>query len=398
MQDLKESIIKCIQKNAGSGPHLVDKLNRVIDDFGDSACSEIFLILTNLEFSPPEARKYWDKICTHKMWMEEMLQRKVTLRTTICDFFSSEDVFLINPKIIEIHDFEEKVQLSRIDFLTGLYSRKYFEERVEEEINRSKRHNSELSLIFFDLDFFKKVNDNYGHLAGDHILREVSKIIIENRREGDITARYGGEELVIVLPHTKNLQALIYGERIREMVESHIFNFELQDIHITISGGISSFPRDGEDAKSIIRAADTALYAAKNSGRNDISVFSSDNRQYLRVDLVTQVFVVNKENNQTPGTNHKSKNLSKNGILFESEREFDLGTLIQMDVHINDSSPSIKITGTVVRVETFGENHYDIGVSFSSLDKDIKKGISRYIVDQLKLRNSDNELEIQTDC
>ncbi len=334
MQDLKESVLSCIKDNAGNGTQLTDKLNRIVDNVGDAACSEIFRILTNLEFTPPDAQSYWYKICDHKLWLEDRLRRNVTLRTAICDFFSSKDVFLINPKLIEIHDFEEKIQTSRIDFLTGLYSRKYFEERLEEEIKRSKRDNSELSLIFFDLDHFKQINDTYGHLAGDHILREVSKIIIENRRHGDITGRYGGEELVVLLPNTNTLQALIYAERIREAVESKIFLFETLDIKVTISGGISNFPMDGTEAESLIKAADLALYAAKDVGRNDIIVYSSDKRQYLRVDLVSEIKIINMGDNGASVIDSKSKNLSKSGILFESEKPFKLGSQIQLKIHI----------------------------------------------------------------
>ncbi len=390
MQDLKESVLTCIKDNAGTGTYLVDRLNRIVEITGDVACTEIFKILTNLEFTPPDAQSYWYKVCDHKLWLEDRLKRDVTLRTAICDFFSSKDVFLINPQIIEIHDFEEKILTSRIDFLTGLYSRKYFEERLEEEFKRSKRNRSELALIFFELDHFKRINDTYGHLAGDHILREVSKIIIENRRDGDITGRYGGEELVILLPHTNKMQALIYAERIRETIERKIFVFESLDIKVTISGGIGSLPMDGTEAKSLIKAADLALYAAKEVGINEIIVYSSDKRQYLRVDLVSEINIINMGDNDSDSIDRKSKNLSKNGILFESNKPFKMGSQIQLKIYIDEKTAPIVVSGNIVRVEIFKENQYDIGVSFEELEKEIKQGISHHIIDHLKLNTLNN--------
>ncbi|MDD5072736.1 MAG: sensor domain-containing diguanylate cyclase [Candidatus Omnitrophica bacterium] len=163
----------------------------------------------------------------------------------------------------------EKVQeLAITDGLTGIYVRRHFIERLNEEVARSKRHNLKLSLLMIDLDHFKQCNDTYGHLVGDIVLKEISRIMKEYVRQVDLIGRYGGEEFVIALPDTDKNSALNVADRIRMSVEKHKFRAYDETISMTISIGVATFPETGEDVATLIDRADQALYKAKEAGRN----------------------------------------------------------------------------------------------------------------------------------
>lgn len=158
--------------------------------------------------------------------------------------------------------------LSLTDALTGLYNRRHFDNAIEREFLRTKRYGGDLSLAIIDIDFFKKINDTYGHLCGDYILKEVAYLIIDNFRKTDIVFRYGGEEFVVILTETSSASALIPMERLRKTIESYDFRYQNNHIKVTISAGISS--TNSETVNELLNSSDKALYEAKNSGRNRI--------------------------------------------------------------------------------------------------------------------------------
>lgn len=164
----------------------------------------------------------------------------------------------------------EYEQLSVTDPLTGLLNRRYLEERIAEEIVRSKRHRFSVSLMMLDVDEFKSYNDSYGHPAGDAALRLVGDILKESLRGADVAARYGGEEFAILLPQTAADEAMQIAERIRTQVESA----EFPSRSVTVSIGIASLTREVDSPRDLISAADVALYAAKNRGRNNVQAFN----------------------------------------------------------------------------------------------------------------------------
>lgn len=166
-------------------------------------------------------------------------------------------------------------ELAIRDGLTGLYNYRYFHQRIEQELQRARRYKSPLSLIMADLDFFKDYNDRYGHLKGDDVLREVSKLLLDSVRKVDFVARYGGEEFAVILPETDEGKAKIVSERIRQSVEKHLFPYEKgKKNKLTISLGTVVYPHDGKTKLSLIKRADEALYYAKNTGRNHACLYS----------------------------------------------------------------------------------------------------------------------------
>lgn len=168
--------------------------------------------------------------------------------------------------------YEEIQELAIRDSLTGVYVRRHFMERLEEEIERSRLHNLNMPLLLFDIDHFKELNDTHGHLVGDVILREFASIIKTSIREVDLLGRYGGEEFCLTLLETSKEDALRIGERIRLSIQEKAFRAYDEDIKITTSIGVALFPKDGRDSEGLIEAADKALYRAKEAGRNIVSI------------------------------------------------------------------------------------------------------------------------------
>lgn len=160
-------------------------------------------------------------------------------------------------------------QMSVTDPLTGLYNRRHFETSLEREYMRARRYNSALSLAVVDIDFFKKVNDVYGHSCGDYVLKEAAYHMINTFRKTDMIFRYGGEEFVIILTETSANNALIPLERLRKSIEDYSFRYHGEKLKITISIGCSSNTQF-ETPWEMFDDADKALYNAKNSGRNCI--------------------------------------------------------------------------------------------------------------------------------
>ncbi len=164
-------------------------------------------------------------------------------------------------------------QLSRTDGLTGLLNRKTWESELEEEFQRFTRYHHTSSLLIFDIDHFKKINDNYGHPAGDEVIRQTARLLRETVREIDIPGRYGGEEFVVILVNTDATGARVVAERIRKVIEETTAQYESFDINFTVSLGIAQLDGKTSDRTQWIDNADKALYEAKQSGRNNSIIF-----------------------------------------------------------------------------------------------------------------------------
>ncbi len=165
--------------------------------------------------------------------------------------------------------------LSITDPLTHLHNRRHLMEMVEKEFQRASRKGAHLSLIILDIDYFKKVNDTYGHQEGDRVLTIIADIVRRRLRSYDLAARYGGEEFVLLLPETPVNEALPIAERLRLEVQEHIFDGSLQGQVITISLGVATYPSPRiESIDSLFRQADEALYRAKQNGRNRVELMA----------------------------------------------------------------------------------------------------------------------------
>ena len=172
-----------------------------------------------------------------------------------------------------INLYEKLQQLSIYDTLTGVHNRRYFMKRLFEEFERAKKTKLNLSFLMADIDHFKKVNDTYGHLVGDVVLREIGTIVKGNIREIDFVARYGGEEFAVILPDTDRAGAILVAERISTIVSQKKIKAFDETVNVTVSVGVASYPENTVHPDVLIEIADKALYKAKTSGRSRVGWF-----------------------------------------------------------------------------------------------------------------------------
>jgi diguanylate cyclase (GGDEF)-like protein len=379
VKPLRDSIIGFMKDHGEDEEKFLKELEQIVQSEGDLIFPVLLNIFTQLDFNQGEAKDIWKGILKHRKEMSQSVKRQVNLLTAICDYFLTIKKSFNYPKVVELKVFEEANHFSKCDSLTGLYNRGYFEDSLAGEISRARRYNTEFSILFLDLDDFKRVNDTMGHLAGDFVLKKVANLIINEKREEDVVVRYGGEELVVILPETNKVNTIIKAERIRKKIQDMALVFDGKKINISVSGGIATFPQDALEAEKLIHCADQALYRAKSEGKNRVCLFSIDKRQYVRIDFFGETRIqplgkwVRKSQISTKG-----RDLSLSGILFESKDPIDIGTKIQLEIPIPSKDNPIILVGTVVRVEDFGD-HFDIGVSFVQLQGDDRRELCSFL-------------------
>jgi diguanylate cyclase (GGDEF)-like protein len=194
--------------------------------------------------------------------------------------YSEEDMEFLNKfGMITANAVENSLlySLATKDTKTGLYLHHYFMNRLKEEVYKCQRYKNSVAVVMIDLDHFKKINDQYGHQAGDYVLEKLGSIITDYVRSSDLPCRFGGEEFSILLPNTAESGGLKFASRLRELIEETEFTFQKKNIPVTASMGVCEY-QEGIDAKGLIENADKALYLAKESGRNLVLTYSD----YLR--------------------------------------------------------------------------------------------------------------------
>ena len=222
--------------------------------------------------------KLWETIINDDMWQGEIKNRSkngsfywvdTLIYPTVDNFGDKIGYTAISQNITDKKRVEE---LSITDQLTQLHNRMYLENSFHKEIKRAKRYNHSFAVIMLDIDHFKEVNDTYGHDVGDNVLITISKVLSEHIRETDILGRWGGEEFLILSPHTNNSEAYALAEKLRVTIETYPI-----DIigHKSCSFGVSMFDLRDETFKEVVKHADEALYIAKNSGRNCVVAYKA---------------------------------------------------------------------------------------------------------------------------
>ncbi len=199
-----------------------------------------------------------EKLFEEKNQLEKLsLQAVIDVRTDELSQVNEE----LKQKMLEVE------RLVNTDALTLLSSRYFFDKKITEEKARSRRFNEPLSLIAFDLDNFKPVNDKYGHISGDMVLTKVGELVLKNIRKIDVAARWGGDEFVLLLPNTNSDKAVLLAEKLRKLINSQT---GIKEFFVTASFGVTQL-LDKDDLKTFIKRTDDALYNSKNAGRNQVS-------------------------------------------------------------------------------------------------------------------------------
>ena len=248
-------------------PDLVQELESVVETVRSAlgpagSCDDALALVRILDNVPPES---WERFAsTHglEQWLCISLQR------SLCD---SVSIFL---------EMQQRLAFQRDhDALTGVPNRGYFNRRLEAEVERALRSRNELSLLYLDLDNFKKINDTYGHGCGDEVLKCLARVLRDNVRHYDIVARIGGEEFCIILPSTSCWTGVMLGNRLLDLFRRETFTCDGDTFSLTFSGGVASLSQlepDSQNSTELLKSADKALYDAKAGGKNCIRLAESE--------------------------------------------------------------------------------------------------------------------------
>jgi len=343
-------------------------LEKIYKKFGDYIYSIFIQKLIGQKFTPEEAKKIWEGILRHKSHLRMLLKRDVKLEVAALDYFTSISALIEEPIIVEEKIFNGLREKMMVDELTGLYNYRYFKQRLEEEFSYAKRYNQIFSIAIFDIDDFKNYNDKYGHLKGNELLCQLSKIIKKRIRKCDIPCRYGGDEFVIILPHTNKKGAFIFSENLRSIIVKSEFNGI-----ISLSGGIATFPTDTDkSAEDLFNYADKALYRAKFEGKNRICAFPKERREFKRISLKGKRISFDiLEPKLLEGKIKELKDISPGGIAFYSDTAFPSSQYIEMK--ISSKFEVIKFKGYVVWCNKMDNSLYEVGVKFIEISKETAK-------------------------
>ncbi len=253
---------------AGDRP-LSEREKKVLEEFknrrGAAIYSDLLFTLCHQYFPAGKALQLWDQIVDHKEKIEGQLGRKIGITVAAHDYLTNVADVLEQAVIVSEPSMSVVADIALKDGLTRLFDHHSFLQKLDEELLRDARTGESVSLIFIDIDHFKLINDSHGHQVGDQVLARLGQILHETTRTIDICARYGGEEFALLLPNTSTADACRLAERLRQAVERE---FAANPPAITISLGIATYPDDAGSADTLLRAADQALYAAKENGRN----------------------------------------------------------------------------------------------------------------------------------
>lgn len=237
---------------------------RYLKKYGVQLYSSILLAITHEKFEANDALVLWKNIKKHQKTLEKQLNRNPGIIVSTLDFLLNVKENLVSPVIIEKEKSDFITDTATKDELTHLYSRNVFDAFMEKSVAEYNRTGKTVALIIFDIDDFKQVNDTYGHQKGDTVLASIGDLLNQEVREMDIAARYGGEELVVIMNESNSQQAFTFSERVR----NKIARLPIDGINVTISAGISQTSPETKTVEAVISTADMALYEAKASGKN----------------------------------------------------------------------------------------------------------------------------------
>jgi len=356
--NFRQSLLEFLEAGPGHEEALLEEFERKKSQ-GDPLYSSLLYLLTHLNFTERQAARHWKKVLKHRDTLRAAIGRDPGLRVAILDYFVNVSHELRNPKVIELQIYERTERSAVTDGLTGLYNHSFFLQALRQEVLRSKRHGLRAALLLLDLDNFKQVNDERGHVEGDRVLMRAAAVVREGVREIDVAARYGGEEFAVLLPDTSRLGAFVVAERIRRRLEER---FARGRSIVTISGGIAVFPDDAGTPADLIVQADAGLYGAKAAGKNRILLPQGERRRFRR-QMSPQGVTVATRAGRAPA---RVKNVSEGGLLVSLREAVPLGSAVSLTIERVGGTP-VGLRGQVVRVERVpGEIDpaFDVGVRF----------------------------------
>ena len=354
----RQSLLEFLEAGPGREEALLEEFERKKGP-DDPLYSALLYLLTHLDFTERQAARHWKRVVAHRNEMRGLLGRDPGPRVAVLDYFVNVSRKLRNPKIIEIAMYERTERSAVSDGLTGLYNHAFLLQALRQEVLRSKRHGLKAGLLLLDLDDFKRVNDERGHVEGDRVLMRTAAIVRDSVREIDVAARYGGEEFAVLLPDTSRLGAFVVAERIRHRIEER---FARARTPVTVSGGIAVFPDDAGAPADLIVQADAGLYGAKAAGKNRILFPQGERRRFRRLPAPPRVTLATGAGRAPASV----KNVSEGGLLVSLRQAVAVGSAVSLTIERAEATP-VDLRGEVVRVERVpgeADPAFDVGVRF----------------------------------
>lgn len=381
MRNIRNEVVECLENHDQDEGRLIEELDQLAKTNGAGVYSILLKVIAQIDFGVEESKAHWHQVVERRKDMARRLQKPVNFTAAACDYFETLNASIPAPKTIEMHCDEENPQITIFDDLTKLFNRGYLEIALAAELNRSEANGLDFSVIFFDIDHFQDLNDQHGPQTGDSVLRILGEAILSYKRAEDVAGRYGGQEILMILPDTTKERALGIAESIRERVMNLSITHKKKPLQLTLSGGVASFPEAASNIKGIMHGARTALFQAKNGGRNQVVSFSGGTRNFIRVNFTNDIMVA-ENNDSTEMSIAKGKNMSPSGILFTSEKPYPVDSYIQMRIPVNSPRVPVLLRGRVVRVEPNGTG-FENGVSFLEHTEDDNHEIAHTLANYL---------------
>ena len=286
------------------------------------------------------------------------------LFTALAFYLTHESKLIQDPVIISKKELERLQDNALCDDLTQLGNRRLFNLALSKEFERARRAQDGFSLIMLDVDYFKRYNDSYGHMAGDNALSGIGYILRNNSRKSDYAVRYGGEEFALLLPGTNLDNSLLLAERLRKNVERHAF----EHASLTVSLGVSTFRNNDLHCFEVVDRADKALYRSKELSRNTICVSDRDNRRHPRFALRIPVQIT-KVRNGSQSDLGESVNISRGGMLINSNLPLQDESTVRTDLFSPRGTHHVELCGKVVKSK-WDEHYKRSSVALQFIDDD----------------------------
>ena len=352
---LRGELLAVLEEDACNTERLVARLDSITAESGIEAHAALLLILTHLPFEEEDARRHWQAILGHQREMSRVLGRDAGVRVAVLDYFMNANRHLVDPTLIDLEMAEATQHAGATDLMTGLAHDRRFRAALQTELRRAKRYGQQAAAVVCDVDEFGEINERFGTLVADRLLRELAILLANNVRDIDVAARLGEDEFALLLPETGRNAALSVAERFRREAQAFFDTRECggKPVGLTVSIGVACYPDDASTPEALLERAAQALYLAKARGRNAVELYRPERRRYLRFDLDPRRFEVEvlAAADRGPGALH---NYSRNGVLFASPEPLEIGEAVEirlLDADTGARAAAPRLRGRGVRLE-----------------------------------------------
>lgn len=380
VKPISDELMELVADTRSGTPSERHRIIHTRREMGELFFSNLLYALVGLRKPDDEAEEYWNAIVEHKLHLEHELGRDTGLRVAAMDYLENIAGEKPDLQIVDKEVFVTTARLAITDGLTDLYNHRYLQDALHMELSNALTHDEPLSLIIFDIDYFKEYNDTNGHIAGDVALRQVASIIRETVGTDGMCARYGGEEFAVILPRCGKKRAGELADKIRQATEQHLFPnaFVLPFGKLTLSAGVAEFPLDATQRRGLISYADLALYQAKRDGRNRICLFAPDRRYNSRfwVPLPVQIALCGLEDVTFSGV---TINLAFGGVLCACEHSVPRGAEAVLHLPEVAGMSLGPMRCAALRSHQSDETHWEVAFRFLDMTQELQKQVALYI-------------------